>query len=639
MGTRATPAQQNTEVGGRRPNGSRTRVVVVLLIVVAVIYIYFLRHSDKPPNRSVPNASVINNTQAALIERKGVQELSSESNVPTSTLSPETKKLGEAVLSALQLAGDGKDQAKLQQATTAISRLIEQHPDYGDAYILRATYSLMYSRPNLRQIRDDADAALKYHASLKYASAYSSDASIYALRAKADVFGADYRQAIIDLESAVEVNPRNPNEVFNTGGVKPEEDANPTALQKKDFDTLVARYPQDYRTYMFRGLFYGSFTTYGEQYYAPTFADLNRALEVNPKSALVHYFLGTTTQKMTFWSQAAARDISDMTGAKGGYKERVHQKALQQFEAAVTLDPTFAPSYSEAADELLSLKRYSDALPYYDRVIQLQPDNSGAYNDRGLAKSNLGSFYDAISDYSRAIDLKKSHNGTFLGDTYENRAVAYSKTGNYDSAIEDYTRAIGLKLREQVFLMSIPQIRAMYPELSDISTDDLLEGLRQKYFPNMSQANFTGQYRKNKQFDDFVLAELYVKRGDTYLAAQNFRKAAAEYSRAVHDDSKYAIDRWKTISKSSNMEYFIDTQTLSFTNGKVVSLWVKAQKVKSANYNQSNYQIDCGDRKIKSLSSANYDSSGSPKNSIGEQQWETIAPETLGEFLYNGMCR
>jgi tetratricopeptide (TPR) repeat protein len=635
MGTRATPAQQNTEAGGRRHDGFRTlAIIVVALIVVAVIY--FARHS---PNRSVPISSAISNAQAALIESKGLQELSSESNVPTSTLSPETKKVVEALLSTIQLAGDGKDEAKLQQATAAISRLIEQHPDYGDAYILRATYSLTSSRPNLQQIRDDADAALKYHGLPKYGSAYRSDAEIYALRAKTDVLAADYQQAMVDLESAVMADPSSPNEVFSTGGVKPDEDANPTALQKKDFDTLVARYPQDYRACLFRGLFYGSFTTYGEQYYAPSIADLDRALEVNPKSALVHYFLGMTLQKMTFWTQAAARDISDLTGAKGGYKQRTHQKALQQFEAAVTLDPAFVPSNAEAAEELLNLKRYSDALPYYDRVIQLQPDNAGAYNDRGLAKSNLGRLYDAISDYSRAIDLKKSHNETFLEDTYENRAEAYSKTGNYDSAIEDYSRAIGLKFRGQVFLMGIPQIRAIYPELGDISDDDLLEGLRQKYFPNMSQANFTGHYKENKQFDDFLLAELYAKRGDTYLAAQNFRKAAAEYLRAVHDDSKYPIDRWKAIFKSPNIEYFIDTQTLNFTADKVVSLWVKAQKLKSVNYNQTNYQVDCAGRKIKSLSSANYDPSGSPRYSIGEKQWEPIAPETLGEFLYNGVCR
>jgi hypothetical protein len=187
--------------------------------------------------------------------------------------------------------------------------------------------------------------------------------------------------------------------------------------------------------------------------------------------------------------------------------------------------------------------------------------------------------------------------------------------------------------------MSIPQIRAMYPELSDISDDDLLEGLRQKYFPNMSQTNFAGQYRKNKQFDDFVLAGLYANRGDTYLAARNFRKAAAEYSRAVHDDANYAFDRWKTIFKRSDMEYFVDIQTLDFTQGNIVSLWVKSERLKSENYNQVNYQIDCSGRRIKAVSSARYDSLGNATNLTDDRDWQIIVPESMGELLHTAMCR
>jgi len=189
------------------------------------------------------------------------------------------------------------------------------------------------------------------------------------------------------LESAVEVDPGTPNEVFNTGGVKPEEDANPTALTRKDLDILVSKYPRDFRAYMFRGLFYSSFTLYSENYYAPTFADLNRALDMNPNSALVHYFLGRIAQRMTFWTKAAARDISDINGASGGYKAKTHQKALQHFDAAIQLDPNFALAYADAAEELLSLKRYSDAIPYYDKAIDLRPADAGAYNDE---KERLG---------------------------------------------------------------------------------------------------------------------------------------------------------------------------------------------------------------------------------------------------------
>ncbi len=625
----------------KRSGGHWNGWALIAIVVIGVTAIYFWERSNKrslPPSSANAALSPLN-PQASLIESKGLQELSSENNIPANTLSAENKELGEAVMSSLQLAGDGKDRAKTHQAIAAVSALIQQHPDYADAYVLRATYSLMSSEPDLELIPHDLDASLRYHSSHKYDSAYSSEASIYSLRAKADVLAGNYQQAMIDLESAVQVDPSSPNEVFNTGGVKPEEDANPTALNREDLAMLVSKYPRDFRAYMFRGLFYASFTTYGEQYYAPTFADLNRALEINPNSALIHYFLGRIAQKMTFWTEASARDISDITGARGGYKVKTHRRALQHFDAAIQLDPKFALAYADAAEELLSLKRYSDAVPYYDRAIDLRPDDADTYNDRGLAKSKLGNYYEAISDYSQAIELKKRQNARSLDSTYENRAVAYSKTGNHDAAIEDYSRAIGLKFREQVFLMSVPQIRAIYPELSDISDHDLLEGLRQKYFPNMSSADFVGNYqKKDKPFEDFVLAELYVDRGDTYLAAGNFRKASHEYGRAVHDDKSYAIDRWRPISKSLDTQYLADVQTFDFTQGNIVSLWVKAQKAKSETYNQTNYQIDCRGRKIRGSSSVNYDSAGNPRNSLRDQEWESIAPETVGELLYKGMC-
>jgi hypothetical protein len=69
----------------------------------------------------------------------------------------------------------------------------------------------------------------------------------------------------------------------------------------------------------------------------------------------------------------------------------------------------------------------------------------------------------------------------------------------------------------------------MYPELSNISDQDLLEGLRQKYFPNMSAVDFSGQYQKNKEFSDFVLANLYVSRGAFEPCTQDARVRVAPH--------------------------------------------------------------------------------------------------------------
>jgi hypothetical protein len=68
------------------------------------------------------------------------------------------------------------------------------------------------------------------------------------------------------------------------------------------------------------------------------------------------------------------------------------------------------------------------------------------------------------------------------------------------------------------------------------------------------------------------------------------------------------------------------------------SLWVKAFNTQSKGYTENNFQIDCSGRKMKSNSSIGYNPVGHETFSTGEQKWQSIIPETIGETLYGGMC-
>jgi hypothetical protein len=188
--------------------------------------------------------------------------------------------------------------------------------------------------------------------------------------------------------------------------------------------------------------------------------------------------------------------------------------------------------------------------------------------------------------------------------------------------------------------MTVAQIRAIYPEFSGITDRDLVEGLRQKYFPGMAVDVFADHYADyGKPLEDFVLAGLYVSRGDVYLRVPRFRKAAGEYARASRLFRHAMEDRWRVVSSSADTEYAIDTQTLDFSQGNVVSLWLKASEVKSQAYQQQNYQIDCGGRRLRTLAVLRYDAGGELIGSSGEGAWQRIAPETIGELLHSGMCK
>lgn len=460
---------------------------VVVLIIVAVL-IYFYSHKNSSTEKPIARSP-----QEMLLESKGLAEFNAE-NDTINDVSSQDKKFAEEMMPIIKGMGDLKDIAKNEETILALGKIIKKHPEYSDAYFLRATISVLVGDNNYQKILSDIDNAIKFHSSVKYKSAYDSTAEMYSLRAKVDIVSGNYQQATKDLETAIKTDPSETRNVFNTGGVKPEDDSNITALQKKDLDLLIAKYPADYRTYMFRGLFYASFTSYSEEYYMPALNDLKQAKKINSGSALVSYFLGSVYQKAAFYTMAAAADVSE----SGGYRDKTNSIALQHFNDAIKLDPGFADAYAQVAESLYSLKRYSEAIPYYDKVIELKSENAEAYNDRGLAKRYTNDYYGAIDDFSKAIELNKSKpNNIYLGqdNTYENRATAYMKVMNYDSAAEDYSKAIGLKFGSQVILMSVAQIRALYPEFKDVSEQDLLEGLRQKYFPNLSPAGFVGEYK------------------------------------------------------------------------------------------------------------------------------------------------
>ncbi len=469
------------------------------------------------------------------------------------------------------------------------------------------------------------------------------------------MLSGDSNQAMNDLENVIIFEPSkaigalnaNTGEVKNTveDYLKAENSGNLTALKKKDFDLLITKYPDDHRSYIFRSLFYFSFTSLDVKSYDPALNDLRQALKINPNSALANYFFGTIFQKMAFWTMAAARDISNLTGKHGGFKDRTNEIALGYFKEAIRLDPKLKDAYLQAAQQLSSMERYSEAIPYYDKVVELDPNNAGAFNDRGLAKMSTNDYYGATSDFSKSIELKKSGSPSsldqlYLFHSYQNLAEAYSKTGQYDEAIDSYNRAIGVEFGQQAILMSLTQIKFIYPELNSVSDQDLIEGLRQKYYPNISSKDFFDSVHGNtKPYEDFILAGLYAGRGDVYLSKGNVRKAKQEYSRALRNDHTYSIDRWKAIFKDLDKESSIDFNTLDFSQPNLVSVWLKTVNTGSQNSTQQNYQIDCSGRKIKLLASTSYNLYGAPINTTTEQSWESIFPETMGETLYNDLCR
>jgi tetratricopeptide (TPR) repeat protein len=90
------------------------------------------------------------------------------------------------------------------------------------------------------------------------------------------------------------------------------------------------------------------------------------------------------------------------------YNTGAFEEAMNAFEMAIELDPSYGWSYNNLASIYFHQKRYSDAVPLYQKGLQLLDD----YKDKAFLWNRLGDAYrrleendQAVAAYRKAIDL------------------------------------------------------------------------------------------------------------------------------------------------------------------------------------------------------------------------------------------
>lgn len=320
----------------------------------------------------------------------------------------------------------------------------------------------------------------------------------------------------------------------------------------------------------------------------------------------------------------------------------LNKTMLSLLNNTLSIDPNDVWALGNRAEIYFHLQNWQQAIADYDRVLALDPKNPTELNDRAEAKLQVGDAYGAISDLSEAIRHKERelHHST----SYEARADAYVKTKQWDLAIRDLTTAISLQVGGQVWLANIHQFRALYPEYDPAADEAIARKLQQTFFPNASYESFAeGFLHKNGPFGfpNFVIADMYLKRSDTYLRKGNLHAAQLDFRRAErgYPDAPGAIDRWREISPSVNARVYIDMKTFNDVQHQAVNLWIKEVRGDDGPYSIEQFELNCGARQLRMISSASYDAAGNSTGSRRGNNWTSIVPETLGENLYQGACR
>jgi tetratricopeptide (TPR) repeat protein len=128
-------------------------------------------------------------------------------------------------------------------------------------------------------------------------------------------------------------------------------------------------------------------------------------------------------------------------GKKGEY-----DRAIQEFDEAIRLDPTVALFLNHRGDTFRDKGDYDRAFRDYDEAIRLDPNDALSFIHRGRAFQQKGDHGRAIQDFADAIRLDPKNAFAF-----NDRGRAFLSKGDYDRAMQDFDEAIRLDPKNTLY--------------------------------------------------------------------------------------------------------------------------------------------------------------------------------------------
>ncbi|MCC7348678.1 MAG: tetratricopeptide repeat protein [Variibacter sp.] len=116
-----------------------------------------------------------------------------------------------------------------------------------------------------------------------------------------------------------------------------------------------------------------------------------------------------------------------------------HQDALADFNKAIGLDPNYAQAYANRGLVHRQMRRLDAALADYTRAIEIDANYAPAYVGRGIVYRTQGQAMPAFEDFNKAIALKPDN-----AQAYYNRGLLYQSQRQHKYAVDDFTTSLGL---------------------------------------------------------------------------------------------------------------------------------------------------------------------------------------------------
>ena len=114
------------------------------------------------------------------------------------------------------------------------------------------------------------------------------------------------------------------------------------------------------------------------------------------------------------------------------YDKRMYNRALQEFDQAVTIDPSNFRAYYWRGRVYLKMGHHDKATADFKTVVKLKPHYVRPYHNLGWLSYQKGKYEESIQYLNKAIELEPNN-----GWAYYTRGRSHFKKGDLQSALKD----------------------------------------------------------------------------------------------------------------------------------------------------------------------------------------------------------
>mgnify|MGYP001422267749 CR=1 FL=1 len=262
----------------------------------------------------------------------------------------------------------------------------------------------------------------------------------YFLRARNKYESKDYSGAIIDYDSAINMDNDFYEAYYNRGICKKKLGDYSGAID--DYNLFISFNQNDVDAYLDRALCKIEINDYDS-----AFADLSLAISIDDSNEKLYFTagillkgIGDKEEALNYFQKAilinSKYELAYYERAKIFFTLKLFNEVINECDSALEINSNSKEMYSLRGRSKYQMKDYIEAIKDFNAYIGFDNANPDVYNYVGLCKYELKDYVGSIKAYDVALSLNSNYiNG------YVNRGIAKEKIRDINGACQDWKKA------------------------------------------------------------------------------------------------------------------------------------------------------------------------------------------------------